>query len=570
MIYFYLSIARLDGNQQVVRFFHDLSDTIRFRLNLPPHEPVGFFDSALTQQPVEWSPETSKALKSSPVLVALLSPAYLRDERAGKEWQIFLDRIRLHQQQQSFDPAIDSKRAIIPITWLSLRGPTSHVVSETAVFCGAANGVNQQRPVLEMLRSLRDYGRNYSQFIHDLADHITHFSETVLLTQLETIGPFRDCHNCFALPNEPIGSPIVEVASDESRSFAVETVSGTLAIRVDGVYQRPIAYPKLHTLDLHLDSEGNDYEETVQQRNADMKKLDVWVIDDDVQMLGAIEETCNLSGLFDVQVYDDASLALRDLELRSFQQQDEPDLFVVDLELKPGEMQGLQFIEELSQKKIRSAIMAVSGRLAEKLPRALAIGAIAAVPKPFSLDHLLEQMEHWATVGRKNRQFGSNVQVIDNSRKVRPVFLSYCGHDLQAADYLRRNLEFRNIGVWYAADTLEPGVEWREEIRRGLTRAQVFVPLITEAFLDSPYCKAELANMLRLLKTESAHSRWLMPVLYNYSAKDATDELLKRCFKYQCVNMNEQKLIDGFNTLLVRIQQVLRTVNGGRTKAAGK
>jgi hypothetical protein len=83
--YFYLSFARVDGNQQVARFFDDLSDSIRFRLNLQAYQPVGFFEYGFSQQMIEWTTKTTEALKTSTVLVALLSPAYLRDERAGKE-----------------------------------------------------------------------------------------------------------------------------------------------------------------------------------------------------------------------------------------------------------------------------------------------------------------------------------------------------------------------------------------------------------------------------------------------------------------------------------------------------
>ena len=565
-IYFYLSFARFDGDQQVARFFNDLSDSIRFRLNLQTNQALGFFDSSFSQQTIEWTAKTTEALKTSTVLVALLSPAYLRDERAGKEWQIFLDRIRLNagQNHSSRFAATDSKRVIIPVTWLPWRSPASHVVSEVSVFYGDPYGVTQQRPILEMLRSLRDCARDYSQFIKDLADHIVRMSERVSLTPLEVVHPFKECHNCFDLPDEPTGSHMDEAESHKQSIFVVEAViSKVLADKRGAIKERarPIDQHTMQTPGVHTKSERSNQGETIPERQEVMEKLNVWVIDDEEQVLDVIKETANLSGLFQVQSFKDASRALSEFELRNLHYP-EPDLFVVDLELQAGEMQGLQLIEQLSAKKIRSSILAVSGSLgAEELFQAVGVGATAAVPKPFSLDDLLEILEHWANVGRKNRLFGQDDRVVDDSRKDRPVFLSYCNADVRTANLVRRNLEFRNISVWYAHDTLEPGDKWEERIQHGLRDANVFLPLITEGFSNSSVCKAELANVMHWSKTKNEHPRWIMPILFNYSTKDATDETIRRCLDYQHVTMTDKKLVDGFTALLVRIQQVLKKIN---------
>lgn len=286
-------------------------------------------------------------------------------------------------------------------------------------------------------------------------------------------------------------------------------------------------------------------------------KLNVCVIDDNVQISRLIQEICTLSGLFNVDIYDDANLALRDLELRTLRQDVEPDLFVVDLELKAGAMQGLELIERLATRKIRSPIIAISGLGAEELSSAVCAGAVAAVPKPFSLDDLLEQMKRWANLGRKNRVLGRVAQEMDDSRNERPVFLSYCSQDVRIANLVRRQLEQRDIGVWYAGDMLQPSDKWRERIRHGLTQANVFVPLITNAFVNSSVCKAELSTMLRLINTGNAQPRMIMPILYNYSA-NATDELVKRCLEYQYVTITDNKFVDGFTALLIRIQQDLQ------------
>jgi CheY-like chemotaxis protein len=565
--YFYLSFARVEADRQVARFFHDLSDSIRFCLNLQMHQSVGFFDANIPQQTGEWTANATEALKTSRVLVALLSPAYMRDERAGKEWQIFFDRIRLSEEQYRSpqSPTIDFKRVIVPVTWLPWHSQTSHVVSGTPVFYGDPYRVTQQRPIFEMLRSLRDCARDYSQFIKDLADHIVRISERVSLTPLEVVRPFKECQNCFDLPDEPTGPHIDEAESDKQSLFVVEAViSKVTADKRGGIKERmrPMGYQETQASHLHIKIDHSNHEETIPERQDVMEKLNVWVIDDEEQVLNVIRETATLSGLFEVQCFKDANRALSKLELRKLHYP-EPDLFVVDLELQAGEMQGLQLIEQLSAKKIKSSILAVSGNLgAEELFQAVGVGATAAVAKPFSHDDLLEILEQWANVGRKNRIFAQD-GVIDESRDDRPVFLSYCNADLRTANLVRRNLEFRNISVWYAYDTVEPGDEWQERVRQGLKQANVFVPLITEGFSNSSGGIAELANVLRSFKPQIGRSRWIMPILYNYSTKDATDETIRRCFDYQHVTMTDKKLVDGFTALLVRIQQVLKKIKTG-------
>lgn len=566
-LYFYLSYARADRSPDVKRFFEDISDTIRIKSGLQRNETVGFYVESDHDSSCEWSVESAEALQTSLVMVSMLSPAYLRDERAGKEWQIFEMRKRLYVQPINLLKNSPEKltRAITPVTWIPWQGPAPRVIRNTPVYWGDPNGIYQGQAVLVMLRSMDRSAARYAGFVTALAESIIETAKPPCLRPLDSLPSASEIENPF------LDTDASKMNSNESGSEAEKhnlfLIDGefvkTLANQINETVYRvnPVSWADISKkdLDIHADSTGEGPSTSRSQKQ--MQKYTVFVINDDVQKLRTIEETCLLSGLFEVTTYEDPKVTLRDVDLRSFQQQEMPDLFVVDLELKGKEMTGLELIAELCEKRnVPATILAMSGYLsADELLNVVGAGAVAAVPKPFSGDELLEHIERWAEVGRKSRLYGGETSVPDPSRRQRPVFLSYCGGDIRPANFLRRNLESRGVGVWYAPTTLEPGEEWRERIRSGFTQAQIFVALITEKYTNSPNCEAELGNFLRRIKSEVEHPPLLIPVFYEYSLGAAMqNELIKRCSKYQYLTTSAEKLVDGFTTLLMRIQNVLR------------
>jgi len=290
-----------------------------------------------------------------------------------------------------------------------------------------------------------------------------------------------------------------------------------------------------------------------------MQKYTVFVIDDEPFMLEIIKEICLLSGLFEITTYEDPKVLLSDISMKSFNNQEMPDLFVVDLELKAKEMQGLELIAELSGRRdFQSAILAISGYVSiGELLEAVEAGPVSAIPKPFSND-FLDQMERCAEIGRNRRTFRGDPSVQDDSRKQRSVFLSYCAKDVKPGNLVRRNLEARGVDVWYAPDALEPGDVWRERIRLGLTQARILVALITQEYIKSPVCKAELTNFLRRMPSEVERPLLLIPVLFEYSPDAAKqDELIRNCLKYQYITMSTERFVDGFTAIYWRIKNFL-------------
>jgi len=294
------------------------------------------------------------------------------------------------------------------------------------------------------------------------------------------------------------------------------------------------------------------------QEPRDGQKYSVWVVDDEPQFREVLKETCLYSGLFEVKIYRDPLSALRDVEMEFLQERQLPDLFVVDLVFDDSPMQGLQLIEELSQKKgLLSAILAISGYSDSRtLYEAVGAGATGALPKTYEGD-LLTQLKWWAKLGRNRRLYHEGKFAMDAARKRQRVFLSYCSKDERIAKFLARNLDFRGIGVWYAPDTLEPGDDWRQEIQNALLSAKVFIPLITRNYANSPHCRGELANIINRFKSDRHEPLLLTPVLHDSTASELGDELIGQCLNYQWVTMPPARFIDGFAALFQRIQNFL-------------
>src|SRR5437016_5052946 len=89
-----------------------------------------------------------------------------------------------------------------------------------------------------------------------------------------------------------------------------------------------------------------------------MKEFKAVVVDDDPNLRALLVECLRFTD-FEAEGYDEAERLLRDLEVSS--QQEMPDLIVVDLQLQPLRMKGLELIAKLAEKDIPSEVMAMSG-----------------------------------------------------------------------------------------------------------------------------------------------------------------------------------------------------------------
>jgi CheY-like chemotaxis protein len=499
--HFYLTFAKSDAGIHTVhvkRFFDDLSDFIRIKLGIPNKEPVGFFD----RRESEWAGQLAQTLRTSRTLVCLTSPAFFRNERAGKEWQLFQARIERHTSlmESSLQGLKPKHSVILPVTWIPVQNVPASVARVLDSRLEDSNPIYRVKGMLAMLKSMGNFRHDYAEVVNAIAERVIDLSEAVNLLPFEELPAESQLQNAFV------------DSSPESPPTTSSLLPG---------------------------------------------KLKAFIVDDDAQVREFVVEACRFSG-FEANGYDEAEKALQHIFYDPSLQK-MPDLFVVDLELKPSKMQGLELINELAERNTPSAILAISGNHPSgSLLRAIEAGALATATKPFDLYELIKQMTHCATIGRNRRLYRETDDsfLMDSSRQHRPVFLSYSNEDKRAANGLRVCIEARGIGVWYAPTTLQVGDEWRNLIQAGIDQARVFVALITENYLNSPICVAELSRFYQRLENEVENPPVLVPVLYGspdiVRNNNFVSESLQR---YQYVKMSPERIVDAYTVILLRVQR---------------
>ena len=71
------------------------------------------------------------------------------------------------------------------------------------------------------------------------------------------------------------------------------------------------------------------------------------------------------------------------------------------------------------------------------------------------------------------------------------IFLSYSHKDAEAAAGIIRGLKDRHFRVWYD-EGLTPGASWTESIAVHIKQCSCLIALVTDAYINSKICKAEL------------------------------------------------------------------------------
>jgi FixJ family two-component response regulator len=500
--YFYLSCARFDGHPQyLARFFDDLSDSIRLRLGLQSVETVGFYDRRNSNSGSEWSGHLAEALRTSSTLVSLVSPNSIQSGRCGREWQIFQVRF----EDLKGELPLRAPSVIIPVYWLPTKtlSPTVSKAVETVFGVGYCNSTPFQVGLLGMLQSADTYRREYSQLVEFLAGYIIAAAEEVNLLPLEVLPPESNVANAF---------------------------------KFEGLIN------------------------SLTQFDPSADRLKVFIIDDDDIVRDFVVEACRLSD-FEAEGYDEAEQALHDVFNDPFLRR-MPDVFVVDLELKPRRMQGMDLITQLADRNVAAAVLAVSGNQpSENLLRAIEAGSLETATKPFDLNEFIKKVKYCATVGRNRKIHKQSDAVVltDIARVHRPVFLSYSKFDTKTAYGLKANIEARGIPVWYAPTTLQPGDDWRALIQKGIDEARVFIALITSEYLNSPPCAAEFNRFYERLQTEASNPPLLLPILYGDAAILKNNPLIRRPVEhYQWVPMSSDRIVDAYTAVLLRVQSAVK------------
>jgi len=106
-----------------------------------------------------------------------------------------------------------------------------------------------------------------------------------------------------------------------------------------------------------------------------------------------------------------------------------------------------------------------------------------------------------------------------NPQEIKPkeIFLSYTRADSEAVETLKKSIEgIGNITCWYDKRELKPGDNWQKEIAKNISRADLFMPLISANSLEHEdgYVQVEWLlgrNFCYAFKTEN--EKFLIPIV---------------------------------------------------------
>ena len=514
--YFFLSCAQADDGPAVRRFFRDLSNEIRVREKLPDTEIVGCSG-------VEHFENRDEGLRTSRMMLALISPNYLRDHAAESDWHTFERR----------------KARITRINWSRHYEPLPQVLASTPVFPQQLNG-NRYAPLAVMIAAIGKYKAQYEEFVNNLADYIIASAASAQLSNLD-LSP-DEVSTTFKDREEP---DMKSQPTNPSANRKIKNLNQNFLI-IDGTFFKTVAEQMKETA-------GNpkppDFPDETTEPRVVNEKYRVVAIDHDLEYVKRIETTATFSREFDVTGYTDANQLLSDVSALDDQQK--PDLIVLNPELVlSGTRKNL--IVALLDKKVSSAILAITQNpdTAHALEAAGINDLVAILPKPFTSVDLLQRMRHWAKIGREKR--------LQRGRSdPRIAFLSYSGNDRSMAGRICKWLDFRDIGVWYSIEALAPGMPWKEEVSEGLNHAEVFIALISDNYPESMFCEVELGVILDRMPQE-AQDLHVIPVLYNSPTKALEDSQIKRCLNQHAVTISDDEWLPGLQQILESVQNFLK------------
>jgi FxsC-like protein len=168
VLYFFLSYARGGDDVYVHEFFNDLCDEVRAIEGLRPDVEVGFLDNRNIQPGDTWPETLVDALARCQAFLALCSPAYFLSEPCGKEWAIFSERMRRHQDETG-----TSGSALIPLRWQPSRTlpPAAQVIQYVPEPRpeGARDKPHRERGIRQLLRIQRNRD-DYLEFVTMVAE----------------------------------------------------------------------------------------------------------------------------------------------------------------------------------------------------------------------------------------------------------------------------------------------------------------------------------------------------------------------------------------------------------------
>jgi FxsC-like protein len=230
VLYFFLSYARGGDDVYVRIFFNDLCTEVRNLAGLRPEEEVGFLDNHSIHPGESWPHSLVDALSRSRAFLPLCSPRYFCSEPCGREWAIFADRIRRHEELNHARPD-----ALIPVRWQPVQRMPRVAVPIQYFAEPQPDPVQPGKGVRQLLRLSRNRD-DYLEFVTNLAERIVEVADLHSLAEGPPIAEFDGVVSAF----QELGGTTAEAVNGVVPAVAVPVLDDT-ADRVHFVVSAPTA-----------------------------------------------------------------------------------------------------------------------------------------------------------------------------------------------------------------------------------------------------------------------------------------------------------------------------------------
>ncbi|HEY0321990.1 MAG TPA: P-loop NTPase fold protein [Pyrinomonadaceae bacterium] len=221
--WFYLSYSRSEDNSFIKRFYLDLCrDIARLVGSDVDPEQLGFFKSSSIEMGEEWERSVAEAISTCRTFVCLYSPGYFKSEYCGKEFQIFLDRVRTYKSPAD---GLGSPRFIFSILWdggEQLQKSLPDVAAKLQYVPAGISGLVSSGGLYPLMKAgMLDEG-DYYQFLQRLSKSIVNEAKQLPLPPIHDIPPLNSIQSAFHTTKPPEEMPDGEPETTPKDALKVE------------------------------------------------------------------------------------------------------------------------------------------------------------------------------------------------------------------------------------------------------------------------------------------------------------------------------------------------------------
>lgn len=132
------------------------------------------------------------------------------------------------------------------------------------------------------------------------------------------------------------------------------------------------------------------------------------------------------------------------------------------------------------------------------------------------------------------------------------VFISYVRENKEAVDRLYQDLTAHGISVWLDRNDIDPGLFWKEAIRKAISQGDFFIACFSAEYNTRPrsYMNEELTLAIEELRQRPTDKAWFISVLFSGEIPDRDIGAGKTLRDIQCVELKGTHWDEGIQSIL--------------------